>query len=290
MSVINSWDEVPEFVNEEEEHEFWALHSLGGALLDQMVPVSLEDELTLPVMINSSVAEKDYTLTLHLPQDIVEKLVTRMNSPKHLEMVNLALINAVRSSDEPEIEEDLGWLDYLDRFHRATGDFTNLLQKMTANTTSLGQSMDQAASNVREARGSPQAIKQLMIVSLRTAKLINEHTEETKKDVLVLRQHITVMSNSYFGWLRLLKEKQAVEILTDAPPLELAGLQESIGYAIDSIKKYREAVFNLQGFQRDLNKASLRLANALQHLLDVLGEVEIFVEMAVRGVDNLDDV
>ena len=42
---VNSWDEIPRFTNEDEEHEFWSTHSLGEPLLDQMQPV---DDDTLP--------------------------------------------------------------------------------------------------------------------------------------------------------------------------------------------------------------------------------------------------
>lgn len=36
MKEIHSFEEVPEFENEEEEAEFWATHSLGDGLLDKM--------------------------------------------------------------------------------------------------------------------------------------------------------------------------------------------------------------------------------------------------------------
>jgi uncharacterized protein (DUF4415 family) len=43
---VNSWDEVPDFANEDEEHEFWSTHSLGQAILDQMGPI--EDGILPP--------------------------------------------------------------------------------------------------------------------------------------------------------------------------------------------------------------------------------------------------
>lgn len=36
MKEIHSFDEVPEFANEEEEAEFWATHALGEGLLEKM--------------------------------------------------------------------------------------------------------------------------------------------------------------------------------------------------------------------------------------------------------------
>ncbi len=40
LKEINSWNEVPEFGNEDEEDEFWSTHALGPALLEQMRPAS----------------------------------------------------------------------------------------------------------------------------------------------------------------------------------------------------------------------------------------------------------
>jgi hypothetical protein len=36
MTEINSWDEVPAFANEDEEHEYWSTHCLGPGILSQM--------------------------------------------------------------------------------------------------------------------------------------------------------------------------------------------------------------------------------------------------------------
>lgn len=40
LKEINSWNEVPEFRNEDEEDEFWSTHALGPTLLDQTRPAS----------------------------------------------------------------------------------------------------------------------------------------------------------------------------------------------------------------------------------------------------------
>jgi hypothetical protein len=39
LKEIQSLDEIPSFASEEEEAEFWATHSLGEELLDQMEPI-----------------------------------------------------------------------------------------------------------------------------------------------------------------------------------------------------------------------------------------------------------
>lgn len=36
LTPVNSWDEVPAFANECEEHVYWSTHCLGPGLLDQL--------------------------------------------------------------------------------------------------------------------------------------------------------------------------------------------------------------------------------------------------------------
>jgi hypothetical protein len=46
MTVLESWDDLPEFKSEAEEAEFWATHELGPKILDAMGP--LDDVLGPP--------------------------------------------------------------------------------------------------------------------------------------------------------------------------------------------------------------------------------------------------
>lgn len=48
MVEINSRDEIPEFKNEDEEHEFWSTHSFGEKLLEEFEPRSERDGLPPP--------------------------------------------------------------------------------------------------------------------------------------------------------------------------------------------------------------------------------------------------
>lgn len=43
MTRIDRFDQIPPFASETEEAEFWAIHELGPALLDQMAPVPADE-------------------------------------------------------------------------------------------------------------------------------------------------------------------------------------------------------------------------------------------------------
>ena len=47
LKTIKSWDEVPEFKSEREEHEFWGSHSLSEKMLENFHPPA-EGELPPP--------------------------------------------------------------------------------------------------------------------------------------------------------------------------------------------------------------------------------------------------
>ena len=39
MTVVERLEDIPQFANEDEEHHFWATHSLSDALLQRMEPI-----------------------------------------------------------------------------------------------------------------------------------------------------------------------------------------------------------------------------------------------------------
>lgn len=48
LKTIHSWDEVPEFESEREEHEFWGSHSLSEEMLESFEPRSKRSNLPPP--------------------------------------------------------------------------------------------------------------------------------------------------------------------------------------------------------------------------------------------------
>jgi uncharacterized protein (DUF4415 family) len=74
MKEIQSLDEVPRFKSEAEEAEFWATHSLGEKLLDQMEPIP-EGELPPP-------RPRTKPISLRFDKDVLERLKT-MAKLKH---------------------------------------------------------------------------------------------------------------------------------------------------------------------------------------------------------------
>ena len=74
MREIQSLDEIPSFKTEAEEAEFWATHSLGEKLLDQMEPIP-EGELPPP-------RPRTKPISLRFDQDVLERL-KEMAKVKH---------------------------------------------------------------------------------------------------------------------------------------------------------------------------------------------------------------
>lgn len=71
MTEINSWDEVPRFANETEEHDYWATHCLGDALLptftrrgDPRLPEPRAEAPDVPVSLTRETIQRLHELAL----------------------------------------------------------------------------------------------------------------------------------------------------------------------------------------------------------------------------------
>ncbi len=71
MVEINSRDEIPEFQNEDEEHEFWSTHSFGEKLLDEFEPRSERDGLPPP---RPETKARTNQLTLDVDKNLAKRL------------------------------------------------------------------------------------------------------------------------------------------------------------------------------------------------------------------------
>lgn len=74
MKMINSWDDVPTFANEEEEAEFWATHDTGNALLDQMQPVPPDGGGALPPSRSRASFPRSRPVSVRLDDDVLRRL------------------------------------------------------------------------------------------------------------------------------------------------------------------------------------------------------------------------
>lgn len=71
LKTIHSWNEVPEFDNEEDEHKFWGSHSLSEEMLDEFEPRSERDGLPPP---RPETRPRGDRLTLDVEKDLANRL------------------------------------------------------------------------------------------------------------------------------------------------------------------------------------------------------------------------
>ena len=75
MKTIKSWDEVPEFQNEHEEHEFWGSHSLSEELLETFEPRSERSNLP-PPRERTITRPRKGSVSVRMENDLVNRLKT----------------------------------------------------------------------------------------------------------------------------------------------------------------------------------------------------------------------
>ena len=75
LKTIKSWDEVPEFQNEHEEHEFWGSHSLSEELLETFEPRSERSNLP-PPRERTITRPRKGSVPVRMENDLVNRLKT----------------------------------------------------------------------------------------------------------------------------------------------------------------------------------------------------------------------
>jgi predicted DNA binding CopG/RHH family protein len=73
LKTIKSWDEVPEFQNEHEEHEFWGSHSLSEELLETFEPRSERSNLP-PPRERTITRPRKGSVSVRMENDLVNRL------------------------------------------------------------------------------------------------------------------------------------------------------------------------------------------------------------------------
>jgi uncharacterized protein (DUF4415 family) len=73
LKTIKSWDEVPEFKIEREEHEFWGSHRLSEELLETFVPRSKRDNLP-PPRERTITRPRKGSVSVRMENDLVNRL------------------------------------------------------------------------------------------------------------------------------------------------------------------------------------------------------------------------
>jgi hypothetical protein len=74
LKTIKSWDEVPEFKSEREEHEFWGSHSLSEEMLENFHPPA-EGELP-PPRPKTKPRPRKGSVSVRMENDLVNRLKT----------------------------------------------------------------------------------------------------------------------------------------------------------------------------------------------------------------------
>jgi hypothetical protein len=309
--LVKNWDDVPEFTSEEDEQEFWAEHDLGKALLDQMTPVSLEDGLNNWVGIEGAANGNDFAVNLELPKDIILSLCSWSQNPRMLKFFesvvifyvrlvhrlpdDTAVIHELRQLDQ-ELKADMkridvsktlveddegGWLDYLNDGLEAMADCQRLLKSISESTELNTERIKEETKKLTGISGNSNVSGLLTTSALRAANFINEHADNLKRDADELKQSIVKMSSNSLRFIDFLKEQQGNSEDLNEFLESIASLQESILFAIEGTKQYRESTKRLYGIKRELTKAAAKLTEVLQQILDTLSEIKAFTELAL---------
>ena len=99
-NLVDSWNEVPTFVSEVEEREFWEHHAPSQHLLEQLKPNTLKEEVAAMVRMTGTGPDGDFDITLDLPEDVRRELAAASRSPMRLNMLERLIVSQVQLMTE----------------------------------------------------------------------------------------------------------------------------------------------------------------------------------------------
>ena len=303
-NLVDSWDEVPTFVSEVEEREFWEHHAPSDNLLEQLKPHTLEEEMAAMVRLTGTGPDGDFDLTLDLPEDVRRELAAASRSPVRLNTLERLIINQVQliatlipqshstpehpqSSPDPKLMEpkdELGWMDNLKRAVEATNETPQLIAKINEGTTLLGQKLTEASANFRRVGNNHAQVK---VVALRTATFMSSYAEELNKDVLNLRKYTSIMSEGYRSYLEFVADNGNTKNIVETQKEPITSLRESMVRLKEGIIWYVGVVGGAEGHQRELTRAAKRLRNVLSGTADAVDEVIVFADDVLQKLNTL---
>ena len=313
-NLVDSWDVVPTFVSEVEEREFWEHHAPSEHLLSQLKPRTLEEEMTAMVRLTGTGPDGEFDITLDLPEDVRRELAAASRSPVRLNILERLIINQVQliatlfpqshstpehpqSGPDPELmepEDDLGWMDNLERATEATNKNSQLMVKMNESIFLIGEKLNEELANLERVENSN---SQVEVIALRIAALMSVYAEELDKDTMNLRKYTSVMSESYLACLGYVANSVGTEYTVETQKEPIAFLRktvisvkEIIIRCISAVERVISAVERAEGHQKELtkvSKASKRLRTVLSRMVDALDDVIAFTDMALQKLETL---
>lgn len=188
-------------------------------------------------------------------------------------------------------EEELGLLDFLDLVEENFGALAEVMGRITAETTTLGQKMEQRAQEVTAAAAkAPGGLppREARVLSERTASDMRQFVARMNAETPLFRELLRRGADAATR-AALLSAGMASEDKRQVREARavLAAFCDALGGAYTGAESFRNTIQGLPRMTVLLNKAKRETAAALQDILGSLAEGRRIVTETVRALDAL---
>lgn len=213
---------------------------------------------------------KNY-LRLHIPKRITD-LIDHSNSEE---------AHPQNTPFESEEMEELGLLDFEEKFHTLITESNNSLGSISDATEWIGVEIDKKASELGRLSKLPSPNQSVLLGILkRTAMLMEEYTLKLKSQTPIFYQNFEEALKTGSLMLNVAEDfvsEQSIENLENSKE-SLIFLKNSISYAITSMTGFYGSVNSLPRIQKDVNSAKRKLTSELNNLINKLDSIEKLVD------------
>jgi len=166
-------------------------------------------------------------------------------------------------------EEEKGIWDFVVDSEKSMNDITECMERMTKATQKIGENTRQRTVEVRKIvkSGLPGTASRVHKITSAVAMDMIQHAKKLEEEQPKLHNAWESFDENTSGLVRITRihtkeDKEAVLKFRSS----VDELQLGIRCALKGVQRYREAIANMRGISRDINRASKRTA----HILDLL--------------------
>ena len=201
-----------------------------------------------------------------------------------------AQINSADASSEAV--EELGWIDYLDLVDENFSSLVEITERISNETTTLGQRMQQRTKENTEAvEQAPQGQLSRRVARSLTGKAARDMTNYVIRirTELPLFEDLLHRGTEALGRAALMAVDTASEdknqMITAKQQLEV--IHDALGTACDGMVGFRDSVKSMPRMTVDLNRAKRETVAVIQQVFDSMASGRRVLTEAIRALDSL---
>lgn len=222
------------------------------------------------------------------PEDLAKRITQDL--PPILQDIGVEI---QKEEDEMKVkgeeEEEKGFLDFVVDSEMSMKDITECTERMTQGMQEIAKKIQQRTDEVQKVTQSriPGTASRVHKIAAATASDIISHAEKLEEEQPKFHNAWESFDENITGLLqttRIYNEKDKEEGLKFRS--QVKDLRSESRNALKGLRSYREAVENLRGISRDVNRASRRTSHILNFLISDLQRADSYCTKAMNLLDD----